>query len=134
MISKTFREERWFGSTDSFPAYLVRFFWDTNDGATVPHWIDFQIFSVVARTMTGVPEFYANESMELADGLTQDLTAAHPECSGFVKWDGCSQFYFAADRNEPALHFDDAESMQMFLGCLTYARARCLEVMPDAGP
>lgn len=133
--TKPFREERWFGSREECAEYLVRFYWDLTEQRATPYWIDFEIYPVAGYDHpSGEREFYANESQEFGDGLTKDIASAHLECNGFVKWDGCTQIYFAADRNSPALHFDDGETMRLFFECLTYARARCLEVMPEAAP
>jgi hypothetical protein len=104
--------------------HVVRLHWA---GDKQPTWIDFFVYPVVTYDSDGNREFCIGE--DIADGITADIERAHHVCNGFVKWDGCTQIYFT--EQGPQLHFDDADSMRQFFECLTFARARAVELMPE---
>lgn len=113
---------------------IIRLYWTVSgtSGHQPTHWIDFEIFEAVG--LDGVrddspPLYYATESRELSDGVTTDLDKAVPDVSGFVKWDGCTQVYFSADRDTPALHYDDRAGLAGILAAIVRAQERCYEIM-----
>jgi hypothetical protein len=69
--------------------YLVRLFGDEQGGSGVI-WVDFEVIEVPMYEQ-GKPVFYRKEWISLADN-TQDPNEADAVVSGYVKWDGCTEF------------------------------------------
>lgn len=111
---------------------VVRLYWAPSaaSGHQPTHWIDFDIYESVGLDGTSddsPPLYYATETRELSDGVTTDLDKAVPDVTGFVKWDGCTQIYFS--EQQPALHYDDRESLAGMLAAIVRTQQRCYEIM-----
>lgn len=114
--------------------YVVRLRGERNkDNAFT--WLDFEIFDVPAADKDYKPSYYANEQFEMygggpqTSGITEDLDAAVPSITGFVKGDGCTQFRIL---DEP-VHFDSDEDLQAWAKAIKETRDRALQVMADSG-
>lgn len=122
-----------FSFNDGVPfGRVVRLFWSPSETHQPTHWIDFEIFEAIG--LDGInadspPAYYASEERDLSANTTTDLDKAVPDVSGFVKWDGCTQIYFSADRNTPALHYDDRAGLAGLLAAIVRAQERCYEIM-----
>jgi hypothetical protein len=109
---------------------VVRLFWKPNEasGHQPTHWIDFEILEAAGRGGTEDDSpllYYASDERSMC-AMTTDIEKAVPDCSGFVKWDGCTQIYFP---DEPALHYDDISGLVGMFAAIARAQARCYEIM-----
>lgn len=86
--------------------YHVRLHWHDHEGGP-PFSVAFDIFEIVG----GEPRLYAGGMMP-----TPDIDQAESVLHGFVKWDGCTQWW--AD----CAHADDPETLDELLGTLRIAR------------
>lgn len=95
--------------------WFVRLRWDSE--ADVVHWIDIELFEIASLDPDGSPMF--RNSPEIGPDLS--TVASVPDLSGFVKWDGCSQFYFP-EAPGPQFHFDDDRSVVRVFEAIREAR------------
>jgi len=79
-------------------------------------WVDFELFEVVR------PGTY--RSRDRSRGETTRLGEAELAASGFVKWDGCTQFELGP------VHVDGAAELDRLLWAVAEARRRCALAMP----
>lgn len=84
------------------------------------HSLDFDAYPVAARCMDGTEEFMIGD--ELTDGLTPLLPKAKPKFSGYLKWDGCVEFYFEQE------HMCGKEGVEEFCHALMFIHSLCLHI------
>lgn len=101
--------------------FLIRFYGDTHldsRKSDVRSWIDFEIFEVLAMSNDDqgnlTVRFYAGE--DGTNDMSEDLEKAWPICSGFVKWDGCTQFNLAS------VHVDHHDQLDALFHAIQEAR------------
>lgn len=89
--------------------------WIKKDGRELPsifvraklngeHWLDYKIWEITG-IVDGDKPFIGSQD----NGMDPANLETDDDCllTGFIKWDGCAQFYM---QNEPAYHSDDRES------------------------
>jgi len=69
------------------------------------HVLEFVSYKIRGRNDDGKP-FYERDDDEPSVNHTESLSDAQPFCSGFVKWDGCSNVQFD-EQEKVMLHFCD---------------------------
>lgn len=111
---------------------IVRLYWnpDTGGDRRPTNSIDFEIYEPIGLdgpAFDSPPFYYSTEERQLGKPTTTDLDAAVPDVFGFVKWDGCTQVYFA-DKG-PALHCDDCEGLAGVFAAITRVQRRCYEIL-----
>jgi hypothetical protein len=100
------------------PTYLLVLAWDPEWGG----WFDFALYEKTYTEQVGdgveAAQFYLPNFVSIADS-TSNWMEAVPVVSGFVKWDGCTQFGFHYD-----LHFDHKDDLRGLLDAIDAARAQ----------
>jgi hypothetical protein len=99
--------------------HRVRLRWEA-EGDDKPSWVDFEIAEVVGVERRGahVERLYAGDMSP-----TTDLDEASFPVRGFVKRDGCTQFWVEC------AHADSSEDLDVALGAIRVARQRALLAM-----
>jgi hypothetical protein len=116
-------------------SYVVRLYWGEDLKIL---WVDFEIYLVVARelapnhwgtrkgTREGAPAYHDDKLH-----FVTDIDAARPDVTGFVKWDGCTQFRLAPGSG--LAHVDSRSQLRAFTDAIDKARELAAQAMtPDA--
>jgi hypothetical protein len=114
-------------------SYVVRLYWGDESKIL---WVDFEIYLVAARELA--PNYWGTKD-GTRDGrpayhddklhFVTDLDAACPAVTGFVKWDGCTQFHLARG----LAHVDSRTELRAFGDAIDKARELAAQAMtPDA--
>lgn len=96
-----------------------------------PHRVEWALFSVAADSDDEGPEnsvYYHTTSGKMQD-WTQDIGKAAPCVTGFVKWDGCTQWWM----NDNPLHVDSRHEYHAFATAMIKARHRAMAIMREYG-
>lgn len=116
-ISKTLRET--FEVAHDGAGYVVKLFWEPSETRVngTPIWVDFEIVEIfgVVPEPPGQKRLYSGENDPVSE-----LGDAWPFINGFVKFDGCTQWW--AD----CAHVDEAVDLDVLLGAIRLARHRAL--------
>jgi len=80
------------------------------------YWLDFEVWEAVAwgegePGQYTIPEFFANGA-DSQEGFTPEATKKNGYISGFIKWDGCCQWWPA--ENYLPYHFDSLKDAEKF--------------------
>jgi hypothetical protein len=96
--------------------------WTEESGARRTHWVDFEIFEAVGRENDGTLLF--------GEHFFPELEIANPTVHGFVKWDGCTQFWFGdpADSHDGA-HVDSKADLDKLFAAIHLARAEAAKIL-----
>lgn len=108
-------------------SYTLCLYWRERDdgvGGQKVYWVDFELFRVLVVLDDGA-FLYERRGSGTNMGLADALTEAEIAASGFVKWDGCTQFDFGN-----LLHVDSKSELDDLLRAVTSVRRRCAQVMP----
>jgi hypothetical protein len=116
-------------------SYVVRLYWGDDPKVL---WVDFEIYLVAARQLApghlsvrsgvveGLPAYHDDKLH-----FVTDIDAARPDVTGFVKWDGCTQFRLAPGSG--LAHVDSRAGLHAFCDAIDKARELAAQVMtPDA--
>jgi hypothetical protein len=96
--------------------------WESRDGLT--GWVDFELFEVIGMQDDGKHMYHQKGYSSSPDQYTLSPDEAEMQASGFVKWDGCTQF-----NTDDGVHVDGKADMEAFLEALRRARADAMEAM-----
>ena len=77
-----------------------------------------------------IPEYEEKGGNSSAD-LTADPDKAQTIVNGFIKWDGCSHFYFGDAENSGYIHIDGGDDIAELGKLLVWIYRRCGELMGD---
>lgn len=88
------------------------------------HWADFRVFKVKTASKNG-PTFAAD--IDPFRDETSDITRAECHLEGFVKWDGCCEFWRPLDSTH--LHCCGANDVKMMMALFKYLYCRASELM-----
>lgn len=115
--------------------YLVRFAWATrgeeheddreSDLSDDVLWVNFAIYEYVSNGRERIYE--VPEAVSWADNTT-DPDEAQPLVHGFVKWDGCTQFWC-----DDLIHVDDREDLERWMAAIAHARRTCMTEILKSG-
>jgi hypothetical protein len=89
-----------------------------------PIWCDFAIYPVLGVELGGRVLYETPDAVNPMDAPTSDLDAAQPLVTGFVKWDGCTQWW-----QHDGGHVDDRATFEEFFDALAEARRVALTEM-----
>ena len=60
-----------------------------------PHWADCEVFAYIGEEMSAPPRmFYNRKDSNYSPNPVYSIDEAEPYLTGFIKWDGCSEFDF----------------------------------------
>lgn len=109
--------------------YALRFRCDTIAGwmpehnTRRSHWVDFEIFETVGQNEDG-SFIYMNHD----EPFEASLDRASPVVTGFVKWDGCTQFWFGDEKRAEVAHVDTKEQLDRLFAAIHLARVECAAI------
>jgi 8-oxo-dGTP pyrophosphatase MutT (NUDIX family) len=92
-----------------------------------PHRVEWALFDVAGVQDDGTV-LYATPSGKMGD-WTEDIGKAAPTVTGFVKWDGCTQWW----QNDNPCHVDSRQNFHAFAMAMVKARHRALALMREHG-
>lgn len=113
-------------TTYNLPSYTLCMYWREQDdgcGGRKVYWVDFELFEVIWKDDDGILRYQLRGSPNSPDP-TGDLDHAEVAASGFVKWDGCTQFQVAD------VHVDGRGELEALFSVIEEVRRRCAQAMP----
>ena len=106
--------------------YLLRMFWDDGLIEVEVTSVDFEIYEIVMLADNSGFEYHV-KGADSSSEFTPNIEEAQIMINGFIKWDGCMQFYL---RDEP-LHVDEDIQLDQLLATLKSAREEAKEIMAE---
>lgn len=123
MISKTLRLEHSVGNyLTGSSEWVIRLYGDDDHGGKIG-WVDFIIIHVAACNEAHTIKYYNKNVGDGPQDMTEKPDEAVIDCSGFVKWDGCTQFSIEH------IHIDDRSNFELFVTALLLARELAASIM-----
>lgn len=136
--------------------HIVRLRWDEDAHTGRVTWVDFEVFAAAGYEEKQPSDPVSPRQIHAATGsippgakvlfdrvhdasaagqpsVTDDLEVAEMCVRGFVKWDGCTQFWTGdpRDPNSGVTHFDDPQALEDWCEMLKQVREWALDAMGE---
>jgi 8-oxo-dGTP pyrophosphatase MutT (NUDIX family) len=109
-------------------AYSIQWAFE-KDGEDPPLRVEWALFEVAAGADENHGPLYKKPGAKGAKDWTDDIGKAQPCVTGFVKWDGCTQWW----QNDDPQHVDSRNEFHAFAMAMVKARHRALALMREHG-